>query len=108
VRRNMAGPPGSPVPYDAPATNFHQRTNVEEIELGAFANLLTAGTNVLAIQAHNAGEFDVDYVLVPELLANFTRGPFIQNASTNSVQVIWKTPVAATSVVEYGTNSFLG
>jgi hypothetical protein len=108
ARRNMPGPIGSAVSYDALATNFHQRANVEEIDLSAFAKLLTPGTNVLAIQAHNAAEFDSNFVLVPELLANFTRGPFVQNASTNSIQVIWKTPVAATAAVEYGTNSLLG
>jgi hypothetical protein len=41
---------------------------------------------------------------VPELLANFQRGPFVANASTNSIQVIWRTPVASDSVVEFGTN----
>jgi predicted phosphodiesterase len=41
-------------------------------------------------------------MLNPELLANFTRGPLVQNMSSNQVQIIWKTPVPADSTVEFG------
>lgn len=108
ARRNLAGAAGSPVPYNAGATNAHRRAEIEEINVSAFAHLLVPGTNVLAMQVHNQERFDFEFLLVPELLANFTRGPFIQNASTNSVQVIWKTFFASDTSVEYGTNASLG
>jgi len=107
ARRNLAGAAGSPVPYNAGATNAHRRAEIEEINVSAFAHLLVPGTNVLAMQVHNQERFDFEFLLVPELLANFTRGPFIQNASTNSVQVIWKTFFASDTSVEYGTNASL-
>ena len=80
----------------------------EEFDVSSFSGLLNAGENVLAIQVHtavtNPPGYDRSMRLVPELLANFQRGPFVANASTNSIQVIWRTPVAADSVVEFGTN----
>lgn len=108
ARRNMPGPSGSFVPFNAPATNAHPIGLVEEIDVGMFASLLVRGTNVLAIQAHNSSLKDSDFVLVPELRGHFTRGPFLQNASSQSIQVIWKTLLPADTAVEYGTNSALG
>ena len=32
----------------------------------------------------------------------FTRGPFVQNASTNRIQIMWRTSVPASTWVEYG------
>src|SRR3989442_1322274 len=43
--------------------------------------------------------------LVSELVANFTRGPFVQNVSSNRAHVIWKTPVPADTKLEFGTTS---
>jgi hypothetical protein len=40
--------------------------------------------------------------------ATFSRGPFVQNATTNSIQIIWKTPAPATTFVEYGATEALG
>src|SRR5438445_475204 len=77
-----------------------------------FCGVPRAGVNLLAIELHNSITNETGapntMVLEPELLANFQRGPFIQNATTSSVQVIWRTPVAADSVVEFGTNQALG
>ncbi len=33
---------------------------------------------------------------------SFTRGPFVQNATSNSIQVIWRTAAAASTCVAYG------
>jgi hypothetical protein len=83
----------------------------EEFDVTASKTLLTEGTNLLAIELHTAitnESFNTNGMrLVPELLANFQRGPFIQNATTNSIQVIWRTPVPADSVVDFGTNQTL-
>ncbi len=96
-----------PIPFDALAAG-HRRGAAEDIDVSAFADALLPGTNVLAIQLHAFTNHPATLVLVPELLANFPRGPVIQNATTNSVQVTWRTPLPADSVVEYGTNSALG
>lgn len=114
ARRGLEGNPGTPVPHTATATP-HARTTYlrpdampEEIDLSSFAGLLVPGTNVLAIQAHSSELYDYYFALCPELLANFIRGPFIQNTSSNQTQVIWKTHVAASSAVEYGPTPALG
>ena len=107
VRRGFPGPAGSSVPYNAAAA-FHSAGAAEEIDVTPFTNLLVAGDNVLAIQTHNSSLTSFSFTLVPELLANFQRGPFIQNASTNQIQVIWKTPVPSDTKVEFGTNGSLG
>ena len=106
ARRGLGGVPGVTVPHNAVAA-FHPRGGPEEINLNAFAPQLVAGTNVLAIQVHSYDLFAGSMAFLPELLANFQRGPFVQNASTNSIQIIWRTPVAGDSVVEYGLGSDL-
>ena len=106
ARRGLGGAPGVTVPLNAVAA-FHPRGGPVEIDLSAFSSQLLAGTNVLAIQVHSYDLFAGSMAFLPELLANFQRGPFVQNASTNSVQIIWRTPVAGDSVVEYGLGSDL-
>lgn len=101
ARRGVAGEPGSPVPFNATATK-HLRGALEEIDLSSFRHLLKAGENLLAIQTLNSGPGDLSMCLSTELLGNFTRGPFVQNASTESIQVIWKTQVPAQGAVEFG------
>ncbi len=101
----------NPVAYNDYA-DYHLSGAAEEFDVSSFAGLLNAGENVLALQVHTAATNPPGYGssmrLVPELLANFQRGPFVANASTNSIQVIWRTPVAADSVVDFGTNQGLG
>ncbi len=108
VRRGLTN---NPVAYNDYA-DYHFSLVAEEFDVSSFAGLLNAGENVLAIQVHTAVTNPPGYGssmrLVPELLANFQRGPFVANAATNSMQVIWRTPVATDSVVEYGTNQTLG
>ena len=108
VRRGLTN---DPVAHDDYA-DYHFSGAAEEFDVSSFSGLLNAGENVLAIQVHTAVTNPPGYSssmrLVPELLANFQRGPFVANASTNSIQVIWRTPVAADSVVEFGTNQSLG
>jgi hypothetical protein len=108
ARRNVAGAPGTLVPFNAAASGIRPRGVAEDIDVSEFTRLLVSGQNVLAIQTHNLGIDDFSFATVPELLANFNRGPFIQNASTNSIQVIWRTPVASDSTVEYGFTPALG
>src|SRR5438552_13090710 len=104
ARRGFA--PGAAVSFDAPAALL-ATTWGEEISLTQLTNLLLAGENVLAIELNNASLQDPTAAMVTELVANFTRGPFVQNVSSNRAQVIWKTPVPADTKLEFGTNSAL-
>src|SRR5437867_8304684 len=105
VRRGFAA--GAAVSFDAPAALLGRKWG-EEINLTAFTNALVAGDNVLSIELHNSSLWDFTAILVAELVANFTRGPFVQNVSSNQAQVIWKTPVPADTKLEFGTSSALG
>lgn len=106
VRRNLSGTPGTEVAFDAVAARARVRGAPDPIDISAFKSLLVPGRNVVAIQAQNNGDFD--FGILGELLANFTRGPFVQNASTNAIDVIWHTPLPSDSAVEFGTNTALG
>ncbi len=104
ARRGFAT--GAAVAFDTPAEPLG-RTWGEEIDLTAFTNALVAGDNVLAIELHNSSLQDATAALLAELVANFTRGPFVQNVSSNRAQVIWKTPVPSDTKLEYGTSSVM-
>jgi hypothetical protein len=107
ARRGLAGEVDTRVPFDAPAVP-HRAGFAEEIDVSAFIPCLQAGENLLAIQAHNASLAYDRFVITPELLANFTRGPFLGEVASDHLKIIWKTPVAADSVVEFGSDPGLG
>jgi len=111
ARRGLTNNPVAFNDY-ADAHTFHQGGAAEDFDVTTSKGLLNSGENVLAIEVHTATTNEVGNPngmrLVPELLANFERGPFIQNATTNSMQIIWRTPVPANSVVDFGTNQTLG
>ncbi len=94
--------------------SFHAGGLSEEIDVTSSIGRLYQGKNVLTIQVHNATNSTpaVPAVsslrLVPELLANYTRGPYIQNVTTNSVEIVWRTPFPANSAIEYGVDQTLG
>jgi hypothetical protein len=109
VRANVAGPPGRLVPASELASALNARGGTVEYDLTPFRSGLVPGRNVLAIQALHGQEWDYSFCLVPELVTDFTRGPFIQNTSSNSTQIIWKTPHPGDSEVEVrlGADAFL-
>jgi hypothetical protein len=98
TRRSL--PSSNSVPLTA-TSSYHLRGPTEFIDVSNGIPFLQPGTNVLAVQLHNTGE-DIDFLLAAELLANFSRGPFVQNASRTSIQIIWKTVDATTGFVLYG------
>ena len=108
LRRGLTN---NPATYDCYA-DYHVGGTAEEFDVSPFVGLLTNGQNLLAIQAHTAVTNPPGYAyamrVVPELLGNFQRGPFVENASTHSIQVIWRTPLPADSVVEFGADASLG
>ena len=107
ARRGLPGNVGSSVLFNTPASP-HSRGVGEEIDLRAWRSLFHEGTNVLALQVHNAQVGDATWAVVPALLAGITRGPFLQSTSTNRTLVVWKTAIPADTKVEFGLTPQLG
>jgi hypothetical protein len=107
VARRGLGPAGMPVPYNA-AADSHYDGVPELIDLTAHVAILRTGINVLAIQWHNSLPVGWGAAFIPELRANFTRGPFLQSATATSQTLVWHTPAAASTIVEYGPTPDLG
>ena len=76
-----------------------------QFDISSFIPLLREGENLLAAEAPFSNEGSILVPITPALLANLIRGPFIQNATTNSIQVIWRTWLAGNSLVEYGSDT---
>lgn len=100
ARREVAGEPGQ---LHAVGTfaQPHFRGDIEEIDLSGRKELLVEGTNVLAVQVFGRQGFDFSFAMTAELLNNFIRGPFLQNTTTNSIQISWKTPFRSSAGVEF-------
>lgn len=98
ARRHLPGEPGTPVPV--PTTpGVHADGVPESFEISIEAAGLVSGRNVLAVQWHPPPGSSYA-TLVPELVANFSRGPFVQNTTPVAQTVVWRTPVPASTVVE--------
>jgi hypothetical protein len=70
--------PPSPVAYNQPATGSHEASCggiAPAIDLSDYIDLLVAGDNVLAVQAHNTTIDSSDFILVPQLSATITPWP---------------------------------
>jgi hypothetical protein len=102
LRRGVPGNPGEPVPFHATAFP-HLRGVLEEIALPNALPLLQSGTNVLAVQVLGSAVNNT-FCFASELLANVIRGPFLQNTTPSSTQIIWKTLGRAAASIEFGTN----
>ncbi len=105
ARRNLGTDPDRPVTFDQLATASHYRGQPEEMDVSASLAALVSGTNTLAVQVHAAYASSYGLCFSAELMANFNRAPYLQNMSSNRVQVIWKTPVPTDSRVAFGINS---
>lgn len=106
ARRNLSGVPGTRVPLDAPASVRYAGA-AEEIPVPTPRLWLRPGRNVLAIQAHPYQVGFLDIVLVPELLANFSRGPYLQSVLQDRATVLWRTPAPIAGQVEFGIGDSL-
>lgn len=71
-------------------------------------SLLVSGTNVLAVEVHQANGTSSDVSFDLELSGSdsisVTRGPYLQVATPTSVLVRWRTSAPADSRVSYGTS----
>jgi hypothetical protein len=104
ARRNVAGLPDVPIPSRIFATNYHNRGPTEEVNCGSGLPFLKPGENLLAVQMLGWGTNDYSVAFVPELLGNFTRGPIVQNTTSNSTQIIFKTLSPVSGFVELRTS----
>lgn len=101
LRRGLDGIPGTPVPFDQKAS-FRSAGAAEILSLDTAIPLLRSGNNLLAIAVHPTAGSGADVALVPELLANFTRGPYLQSVLTHQALVMWRTLESQGGRVEIG------
>ncbi|MBN1417936.1 MAG: lamin tail domain-containing protein, partial [Planctomycetes bacterium] len=80
--RGAMGVPGSAAPFDRRATS-HEAGRPEEFPIESA--LVRAGTNVLAIQIHNASLGSLDLSLIPELIARAGGDPEAPPLALNEV-----------------------
>jgi len=107
VRRNLQQDPGSTPAFDEFAL-AHARGVTEEIDLSEHRHRLVAGRNCLALQWHHSSLYGYGLACVPELLGNFTRGPFLQASSSDRQRIVWKTLRPTDTILEYGESPSLG
>lgn len=103
TRRGLSSDPGTPVTHDQRGA-FHLRGYTETIDLSPGIAALRDGENVLAIHVLGSAQPDYTFCLVAELLNTFTRMPYIQNTTSNSIQIIYKTLSHLPSTIELGTS----
>ena len=102
ARRNVDGQPGSAAPVTQLASAFHYRGEPLELDVTRGTNALVSGCNTFALQLHAARRENAGLSVSAELLANANRSPFLQNMTSNQVQIIWKTPISADTRLRYG------
>jgi calcineurin-like phosphoesterase family protein/purple acid phosphatase-like protein len=64
--------------------------------------LLVDGENLLAVEIHQAATASSDVSFDLELLGPVTRGPYLQNGTSTSIVVRWRTAASSNSRVRYG------
>ena len=104
VRRGLPGEPGTPVPLSAMPVP-RGAGNPELIPLGTAAGWIRPGTNWLTLQLHADGLYSRWPVFSGEVLANFSRAPYLQNVSSNRAEIRCLTPWPRSIRVEYGIDS---
>jgi hypothetical protein len=102
IARNQSKGIRYPTPEEHAAGVEDPLLTVGVHDVSQFASLLVPGDNVLAIEGIYTGESASTLSLAATLTANFPRGPFIQNSTPTSVQIIWRTGTNASSFVRYG------
>jgi len=100
ARRGMPGAPGTAVPFDTVPTARWSGT-AEEIRLGPGHEWLEVGTNVLAFQVHSDSDFERP-VLVPELVSDLLREPYLQVAGGNAMALVWRMADLVPTRLEHG------
>lgn len=99
LRRHLSGSPGSPIPFNQESMPRYAGA-AEDFLLEIPGDLIQAGSNLLAMEIHPIQGSSYDVVLVPELLANFSRGPYLQSILSDQATVLWRTPTPMEGKVE--------
>ena len=107
LRTNLVNGPAGFVPFDQRAA-FREPTGAVDFDVSAAIPLLHVGTNLLAIQLHSGAGSTYPLVLVPELLANFTRGPLTRNITSTQATLVWDTAKPTEGRLEFGSDATLG
>lgn len=102
VARNDSRGIRYPTPEERAAGMEDPLLTVGTHDLTAQAPLLSTGDNVLAIEGAYTGQSLSTLSLAATLTVNFPRGPFVQNSTATSVQIIWRTATPGSSFVRYG------
>lgn len=95
-------PPVAELP-EVPTETVPASRNYGQAEILTFTNepgTLRSGTNWLAVRVQEG--FGGRPVFVPELLANFLRTPYVQLVTSNSANVLWRTPTPVNALLELG------
>jgi len=105
-RDNM---PTGTIAYTTPASSAIDDSSFHTASVSP--TLLVNGTNVLAVEIHQANGTSSDISLDLDLVgsdagttASLTRGPYLQRGSATGVVVRWRTDIATNSRVRYGTD----
>lgn len=106
-----SGLPGGPLDWNTPGGD-HESSNDSVVHYeftdvtGTALGLLINGDNDVAFAVFNAGAGSSDLVLVPNLTLNKTkqvsRGPYLQQGSSDAITVRWRTDVSTDSRVLCG------
>lgn len=104
ARRGISGFPDS-IPSLISDATPHLTGNAELIYIGLNNGLIVNGTNLLTVQLHADNVYSRWPVFSAELLANFSRAPYLQNVSSNQAELHFATPLPLSARVEFGTNS---
>ncbi len=96
----------NPVVYGALAT-LHESGSLETIDVTSFASLLAVGTNVVAVEVHQASATSSDLAWRADLCMTtgdpgVVRGPYLQLPADGAVTVRWRTDAPTDSRVRYG------
>jgi acid phosphatase type 7 len=102
-RTNM---PAGTVSFTTAASTALGAPQESTFNLSTFANTLLTGTNVLAVEVHQANGTSTDLSFALELKASdsvsVTRGPYLQIGTPSSMVVKWRTASPTNSRVRYG------
>jgi len=93
--------------YDMRAASTHEAGSPETFVLGTVAELLNAGSNILAIEGHNGSATSSDFSLIPALrtASNITRIGETWIVETDTVTLKGKIDPDAMSVLANGTDA---
>ncbi|MGK0315349.1 MAG: hypothetical protein ACI86M_001580 [Saprospiraceae bacterium] len=94
--------PAGTIGYDTTASSMSIDNAVALFNL---SNTLTIGTNVVAVEVHQADTTSTDISFDLKVMGSITkviRGPYLQKGSSTSMTVRWRTDDPTESIMDYG------